>query len=454
MKKQIKILMILVLCLSVILPTSVFATSKITLTKKTYIKTGSGSTTVTKFKTNKGYAYCITPGKSGPSVGTTMYLKNTIKSGGLVYLLDKAGTSDSSFMITQLAVWKYANNFHKAASSSNWAKANKLIKEAKKNSNYSTTPSVSIKPSSSSLDEVGKYYKSKKLTITAKNIKKDFKVQLVDAPKGAQILSSKGEKKTTFKSGDVVYVKVPVANVSGKTTFSIKVSGTGYVTYVERYKSKNSKHQELIIVNQETKKVSDSAKLTITPVIRKCVFYNGNYYGKDGKIVDKTTFSIQCEKHVCEKVGDTYFGKDGKEVDKLTFTKECEKHTCEIIDNTYFGVDGDVVDSTTYDLECNKHVCEVVSGHYFGKDGNEIDESAFDKECNKHACEIIDDTYFGKDGVVVDAATYKNQCEVQPPAQVIVPNTADPTGLLYIVIGALVLGTTMGVLETFGKKSS
>ena len=456
MKKQIKVLLIVFMCLSFLLPLGVSAkvTSVITLNKKTYIKTGSGSNTVTKFKTSKGYAYCITPGKNGPTVGTKLYLKNTIKSGGLVYLLDQAGTSDSSFMITQLALWKYNNNFHRPASSSNWAKANKLVSAAKKNSKYTTTPSVKLKASSTNLTESGDYYKSGKITVEAKNIKKNLKVSLSDAPKNAKITDSKGRVKTSFKDGDVIYVQVPATSVSSKVTFKIKISGSGYNTYVNRYKSKNSKHQELIIIDPQPASASDELELTIIPVVRKCAYYNGHYYGIDGKIVDQTTYSIQCEKHTCEKVGDKYFGKDGKEVDKLTFTKECEKHVCEIIDNTYFGKDGSVVDSKTYDLECNKHTCEVIDGHYFGKGGFEVDETTFDKECNKHTCEVIDDTYFGKDGRVVDAQTFKNECEEKPPTPVIVPDTADPSGLLYIVIGAILIGSTFGVLETLGKNNS
>ena len=33
------------------------------------------------------------------------------------------------------------------------------------------------------------------------------------------------------------------------------------------------------------------------------------YYGKDGKVVDKTQYSIECEKHSCEKIGDDYYSK-------------------------------------------------------------------------------------------------------------------------------------------------
>lgn len=454
MKKQIKILMIFVMCLSLLLPTSVFAktSSSITLQKKTYVKTGSGSTTVTKFKTNKGYAYCITPGKNGPSVGTKLHLKNTIKSGGLVYLLDKASTSDSSFMITQLAVWKYANNFHKAGSSSNWAKANKLVKEAKKHKDYNTKPSVSLKVSSNSLSESGNYYKSGKITVVAKNIKKNLKVKLVDAPKNAKIVNSNGKTKTSFKNGDVIYVMVPTSSVTSKVSFKIKISGSGVITHVNRYKSNNSNTQELIIIDTESAADSYSANLTIVPVIRKCVYYNGNYYGKDGKIVDKTTFSIQCEKHSCEKVGDTYFGRDGKEVDELTFKKECEKHVCEIIDNTYFGKDGVEVDSVTYDKECNKHVCEVVGDTYFGKNGIEVDVTTYEKECNKHSCEVIDDTYFGLNGDIVTPEAYKDQCEAKP-TPVIVPDTADFNGLLYILIGSIIILSTFVAIDTIANKS-
>ena len=425
MKKQTKFLLIIVMCLSLLAPicTNAKVSKSIKLTKKTYLKTGSGSNTVTKFKTNKGYAYCITPGKNGPTVGTTLYLKNTIKSGGLVYLLDQAGTSDSSFMVTQLAVWKYANNFHKAGSSSNWAKANKLVKGAKKNKDYNTKPSVSLKVSSSSLNESGNYYKSGKITVVAKNIKKNLKVKLVDAPKNAKIVNSAGKTKSSFKNGDVIYVMVPTSSVNSKTTFKIIISGNGSLTYVNRYKSKNSNTQELIVIDVEPASDSYTANLSIVPVIRKCAYYNGKYYGIDGRIVDKTTYSIECEKHSCEKVGDKYFGRDGN-----------------------------IVDATTFDIECNKHVCEIVGDTYFGKEGIEVDSTTYDKECNKHKCEIIDDTYFGVNGDVVTADAYRDQCEAKP-TPVIVPDTADGNGLIYVLIGSIIILTSFITIDTIANKS-
>ena len=485
MKKQIKFLLNIIICLSLLLPVGVFAASSINLNSKSYIKTGSGSDTISKFKTNKGFAYCITPGKSGPGAGTTLYLKNTIKSGGLVYLLDNANTSDSSFLITQLAVWKYSNNYSRAASSSNWSKANKLVSDAKKNSTYTTTPSVLVKASSSSLSESGNYYKSSKITLTIKNIKKDLKVQLVNAPKGAIIVNSDGTKKTSFKNGDVIYVWVPEANVTTKTSFTIQISGTGYNSYVERYKSNNSNHQELIILVKETKKVTSSTKLSITPVVRICKTHNGKYYGKNGKIVDKKTYELECGTHSCKEVYGHYFNKNGKEVDKKTFELECGTYSCKEVYGHYFDKNGNEVDKKTFELECGTHICKEVYGHYFDKAGNEVDKKdfelecgthickevyghyfdkngievdyhTFDRECNVHKCDVIDGIYFGINGDRVNLETYKNQCESKPvpptpPTPVNVPDTADYSGLLYILIGAVLLGTTMGVLETFSK---
>ena len=505
MKKQIKILLIAILSLSLFLPVTAYADS-IKLTKKTYVKTGSGSSNVTKFKTNKGYAYCITPGKSGPPVGTKLTRKKTYKSGSIVYMLDKATTSDSSFMITQIALWKYVNGYKRPASTANWNKANKLISDAKKNSKYDTTPSVSIKASGSTLTETGSYYKSGKITISVKNIKKNLSVVVSKAPKygGIALVDSNGKVKTTFKDGDVFYVQVPRDNVTTKGTITVTISGTGSITTVGRFKSSNSKHQELIEIFTEDKTVSDSINLTVTPVVRKCQYYDGKYYGKDGKVVDKTQYSIECEKHSCEKVGDTYFGKNGSIVSYEQFKLECEKHVCEIIDGHYFGKTGSEVSKQQYSIECEKHFCEVIDGHYFGKDGLEVGQSTYDKECNKHVCEIVDDTYFGPQGTaityeeyvklcekhscekigddyfgrdgnivsfeqftlecekhaceiigdkfidakgnIVDEATYRAQCEAPEP--VIVPDTADLSGLLLMLVGTMLIGGTMVVLNT------
>ena len=68
------------------------------ITKKTYIKTGIGSRKEAKFYTSKGYAWCITPMKTGANQGTTLYYKNTIKDNGLVWLIENGGHSDKGYL--------------------------------------------------------------------------------------------------------------------------------------------------------------------------------------------------------------------------------------------------------------------------------------------------------------------------------------------------------------------
>ena len=415
MKKVCKIFMMILAICAVFCFNTVNASAKsLKITKKTYIKTGIGSRKEAKFYTSKGYAYCITPMKTGANQGTTLYYKNTIKNGGLVWLIENGGHSDKAYLATQIAIWKHYNNYMPAVYKNH--PGNSAVKKAKAlassaashNKDNYKNPSVKLSTSSTKMSEVekGKYFKSKAITVKLSNVS-SAKVS-VTSP--ATIVNSSNKKVTTVKNGNKIYVRVPASKVTKSKSYTIKASASKTVKAVERYSPKNSKYQDLAIVVKDKK--SDSAKKTVTakPVVRKCEYANGKYYGKNGKVVDKTTYSIQCKKHACEKVGNTYFGKNGNKVSYTTYDIECNEHKCQKVGNVYFGKDGDQVDYETFYLECNKHVCEKVGDVYFGKNGNQVDQATFDLECNEHICEKIGDKYFGKDGVEVDEATYRADC--------------------------------------------
>ena len=104
-KKGIAILIILLIAITT---SNVYAQSTITVDKKTYLWTESQRQT--KFHTTKGYAFCITPNRTGPSEGKTMTYKSKQSKGGVLYLFDKTGYSDSDYLATQLAIWLYDSN--------------------------------------------------------------------------------------------------------------------------------------------------------------------------------------------------------------------------------------------------------------------------------------------------------------------------------------------------------
>ncbi len=384
------------------------------ITKKTYIKTGIGSRKEAKFYTSKGYAWCITPMKTGANQGTTLYYKNTIKDNGLVWLIENGGHSDKGYLASQIAIWKHYNKYMPAVYKNH--PGNSAVKKAKSlassaashNKDNYKNPSVKLSISSTKMSEVekGKYFKSKAMTVKLSNVSSAS----ISVTSPATIVNSKNKKVSTVKNGSKVYVRVPATKVNKSKSYTVKASASKTIKKVERYSPKNSKYQDLAIVVKEKK--TDSAKKTVSakPVARKCEYANGKYYGKDGKVVDKTTYSIQCQKHTCEKVGNVYFGKNGNQVSYTTFDIECNPHKCEKVGDVYFGKDGNQVDYQTFYKECNKHVCEKVGDTYFGKTGTEVDEETFNLECLEHKCEIIGNHYFGKDGFEVDAVTYDIEC--------------------------------------------
>lgn len=485
MKKVLKICFtfVFVALLSVFSLSDVYAVSNMTITSKTYVQTKFSDGTYrkeAKFGTNKGTAYCITPSKTGAPKGTTLTYTNSVTSGSTLYLLQKAGSSNDSYLITQLAIWKLNNNFIPAAYNKNSSivnKANSLANEAKKQSKYSSSPSMKVSTTKLTFTESsdGKYYSSNAVTVTIASVSKT--TVSVSGAKGA-IINVNGKdsgSSTTLSKTSKLIIKVPASNVSSKTTVNVSVKATGTKLSYERYSG--GKWQDLIVLVKTPKTISASLSGTITPVVRKCQYVNGKYYDKEGKETTKENYSIQCEKHTCEKVGDKYFGKNGTIVSAEQYDSECNKHICEKVGDKFFGKEGTIVTEEEYDSECNKHTCEKVGDKFFGKNGTVVSEEQYDSECNRHTCEIVNGNYFGKDGSIItadqydlecnrhtceivngnyfdangnktDEATYKSQCE---KTIVPVPDTGSTDGLVYTVLGISLIGLTFVGIKNYRK---
>ena len=418
MKKFLKICFtfVFVTLISVLGLSDVYAASNMTITSKTYVQTKFSDGTYrkeAKFGTNKGTAYCITPSKTGGPKGTTLTYTNSVTSGSTLYLLQKAGSSNDSYLITQLAIWKLNNNFIPAAYNKNSSivnKATSLANEAKKQSKYSSSPSMKVSTTKLTFTESsdGKYYTSNAVTVTIASVSKT--TVSVSGAKGA-IINVNGKdsgSSTTLSKTSKLIIKVPASNVSSKTTVNVSVKATGTKLSYERYSG--GKWQDLIVLVKTPKTISASLSGTITPVVRKCQYVNGKYYDKDGKETTKENYSIQCEKHTCEKVGDKYFGKNGTIVSAEQYDSECNKHTCEKVGDKFYGKNGTVVSEEQYDSECNKHTCEKVGDKFFGKEGTTVTEEQYDLECNKHTCEKVGDKFFGKEGTIVTEEEYDSEC--------------------------------------------
>lgn len=98
---------------------------------------------------------------------------------------------------------------------------------------------------------------------------------------------------------------------------------------------------------------------------------------------------------------------------------------CSYVNGKYYGKNGNLVDSTTYQKECIKpdeivYYCKYVNGKYYGKNGNIVDSTTYQKECIKvpdevvYYCQYVDGKYYGKSGNIVSEATYKSECVKEP----------------------------------------
>lgn len=473
-KKLFAYFLIVLMAMISVMGINVEAKSAMTITKKTKITTGSK--TNTKFYTNKGYAFCITPRRNGPEVGASLSYKKDMNDGGLLYLLEKTGTSNEEYLATQLAIWQYNSQYIPDYFVSNPGysvvkKSKALASEAARNRNYtSKQPSLSMSTNvgNLSLTDDGRYYKSGVITVNASNIKNNVKYQLLNAPSGAKIETS----------GTSNYIVIPVDSVNSKVSVTLKATATGTYNTIERYSTGNSEQQELIVLVRNEKTITKSVTLTAVPEKRSCEVVNGTYYDANGKVTDSSTFELTCKKHSCEIIGDHYFDKEGRDTDQAsyeascvhkciyynheyydengkvtdneTFELTCKKHYCEKVANQYFDKAGEITTYDNYVVQCEKHYCENVNGNYFGRDGLVVSQADYLKQC-VHICEIYDNQYYGSQGQLVTASEYKAQCEAQV---VPVPNTGVGPfdGLFSIMIGASLIGGLGGTMFQLQKK--
>ena len=445
MKKNFKFYFLFIFMLLAIGTTNVYAVSNLTITSKSYIRTNfSDGThrTESQFGTNKGTAYCITPHKIGGDKGTSLTYNSTVNSGPVLYLLNN---SNSDYLTTQLAIWKVNDNYIPAAYNKNKTlvnKVNALAKKAKSNANYSTTnPSLKLSSSTLSFSESsdGNYYVSNTITVTS-----NINVTATVSGNGAKIIANgKSSNSLTLANNTKFYVRIAKSNVTSNTNIKVTVKGTKNKVAYQRYSG--GKWQDLIVLVKTPKTVSTTISGTVKPVTHKCEYTNGKYYDKDGKITDKTTYSLQCEKHTCEKVGDTYFGKDGKVTTEEGYNQQCKTHTCEKVGDTYFDKDGKITTESNYNLQCKTHSCEIIDDKFFDKNGNQVTEDEYNLQCKTHTCEIVGNKYFDPNGKETDEATYKSQCETV----IEVPNTGSSDNLVFTVLGIVTVTGVVLMIKKF-----
>ena len=423
MKKYFKTIAIFMFILFIALQSNtVKAETGLTLTRKTYI-TYNGRTEA-KFYTSKGYGYCITPYKTGANQGHNFTYSYTENDGGLAYILQNAtDTSDQGYLITQLAVWKYRSNFMPDAFQ-NTAVGNKAVSianAAKGKTTGGSDVSVKITANDTNAKLINGYYTIGGMGIKFSGVNK-YKVT-VSGNQYAQLVDANGKvvsNGTEFSTNEKFNVRVPASNVTEKSSFTVTLSVGKTVYIIKRYSPNNNALQDMVVPEKQEKTASDSVTFFMTPVSRVCEYYNGKYYGKDGKETTELKYKQECETNICKKVGDKYFGKDGKETTELKYKQECETN-----------------------------ICIIIGDKYFGKDGKETTELEYRQQCETNICKIVGDKYFGKDGKETTELEYRQQCETPIPNTGVSPLST----ILSIILGSGIIGGTVLLLKKYSKNN-
>jgi len=434
-----KIMVFLIAVVGIIPVMNVFAQSDMKVNEKIHFTAGNRRNTV--FKTNKGYAYCVTPKRDGPNKGTVLKYKGKITNGYVIYLLENANTSTyNNYYATQIAVWHYYNSKEVTTMSKSheiWKKSRTLISNASSKKNYTgIQPTISISGNSGlTLTSDYNYYRSGALTVTMANATTNATLKLENAPSGARIVNSSNTTISSVANKGTFYVLIPRTSITNNVTFKVTASTKGKASVVNYYSTGTGKNQDLAVLEKEDKVAVTSKTLSVTQVKISCKTANGKYYGKDGKETTKEGYYTQCFP-ACDKQGNTfygpnhmpttednyynqcfpscgtkngkYYGKNHKETTKEGYYTQCFP-ACKQEGNTFYGPNHMPTTEENYYKQCFPS-CGTLDGKYYGNDGKEITKIEFEKQCKTHKCDIVGDSYFGNDGKEVSKSEYIKQC--------------------------------------------
>ena len=225
----------------------------------------------------RGYAYCVTPNRTGPSEGTTLNFVSSTKGGGVAYLLNRAGTSDTDYLITQLAIWKFHNNFMHDEYKRNQGKdvvkkALALANEANNNKNWSSAPTLKLDLASINLTESSdrQSYKSSAIKASVAQNISSYKVTLTGAPSGTVITKNNTNTnytgEFTVNSNESFIIKVPKNSVTvEQLSITIKASAVGNTQYMAyEYQPVDTNMQNVALLEKVAQSATSALALQIT----------------------------------------------------------------------------------------------------------------------------------------------------------------------------------------------
>ena len=224
-----------------------------------------------KETTGGKYVYCATYARKMPVTSVNYSRVGSYTDPGVNYILEQGykAKSDKQYFVAQTAYWIYLmdkkkmnysptiNTFKSKVNSSSNSYAKQIrsmVSKAKSLNSYNqSAPSIKITSGNVtfSLSSDGKYYVSNDIVVNSTN---DYKIQLVNAPSGANY----------SKNGNKIVVKVPVSSVSNsRKTFSIKVTTSKTIFKSYKYKPSNSSYQVMSATYPIDKTASASKSMSL-----------------------------------------------------------------------------------------------------------------------------------------------------------------------------------------------
>ena len=230
--------------------------------------------------------YCLSLRKSTPqNITVTLHGE---KDAGFAYLMENGypnksitGDRNKDIYITQAAVWWYLDDttgssnlskaFRSTGSDSNGLRKyiKSLVSGAKtaKSKGYEN-PSLNAKVSTNtmSLTSDGQWYVTKAIDANAKNIKGKYKVSVSGAPTGTVVVDVHGKAQSSFTSSEKFKIGIPVSSIKeGKTeSVKVKIEASGTVNKAYKYNPKDSSVQPIVVLDTESKDVTDSLTVKAT----------------------------------------------------------------------------------------------------------------------------------------------------------------------------------------------
>lgn len=277
---------------------------------------------------NGEYVFCLDITRSAPKNKTLGYAGEL--DAGYAYIIANGypyrsftGNGDLDYYITQGATYWYIDRINGVGdgTSGQLSKSFKtngsdphnlrphmrnLVEQALavRNEGYITpTGSLSASSKDLTLSSDGTYFISSPITLTTQSGSlstiTSLNVVLEGAPAGSSLVDGSGNTKTSFQSGDVFYVKVPMSSLTSLTaSMSVTLTGTGVTKKAAFYDTGNSRYQRLGKLYEEpnsfSSKVNFELSTTKTTISKVDITTNEELPGatlvvkdSNGKIVDQ-----------------------------------------------------------------------------------------------------------------------------------------------------------------------